>query len=109
MQNTQDHINVLVHSLCRPRGLPLLVTNIIASYLDKSVIYTLSKVSKKLNKYAIPLSYYDIKLDFSRYADYRRKTALLLRTLLTNTPAAKCVRTLVLSSDLLLLWKEGTT
>lgn len=109
MQNTQDHINVLVHNLCRPRGLPLLVTDIIASYLDKSVIHTLSKVSKKLNEYAILLGYHDIKLDFGRYADCGRKTALRLRTLLTNTPAAKCVRTLVLSGDLLLSWKQGTT
>lgn len=104
MQNTEHHINVLVYNLCRPRGLPLVVTDIIASYLDKSVIHTLSKVSKKLNKYTIPLGYYDIKL-----ADCERKTALLLRTLLTNTQAAECVRTLVLSGDLLPSWKQGTT
>lgn len=81
-----------------------MVTDIIASYLDKSVIHTLSKVSKVLNEYAIPLIYHDIEL-----ADHGRKTALLLRTLLTNTPAAECVRTLVLSGDLRLLWKQGTT
>lgn len=103
MQNTQHHINVLVHNLCRPRGLPVLATDIIASYLDKSVIHTLSKVSKKLNEYAMPLGYHDIKLDSGR------RTALLLRTLLTNTLAAECVRTLVLSGDMLLSLKQGTT
>ncbi|OQO09625.1 hypothetical protein B0A48_05027 [Cryoendolithus antarcticus] len=94
----QSHLAVSVHSLGKERQLPLLVTDLIASYLDESgtsILSNLSVVSKALNQFTTTVIYRDIELDFSKDAC---KAALLLRTLRTNQMARGAVRSLTLTN-----------
>ena len=98
----------LVYSLCDQRNVPVLVTNLIAGYLDEQDLLIISTLSRKLNVQAISVIYREIVIDLSYTACSRRKAVLLLRTLLTNRTAASHVRSLVLTGDPLSQWRKQT-
>ncbi len=95
----------LVHSLCENLDIPILVTDLIAAYLDKRDLFTISTLSHKLNAQAQPTLYQDITLDLSEDAPSAQRAILLLRTLLTSSAAANYVRSLSLVGDPLFQWR----
>lgn len=78
----------LVHSLCEQRKVPSVVADLIAGYLDKRDLFTISILSRKLNDQANSVIYYDVVLDFTKAIRSGRKAILLFRTLLASKIAA---------------------
>lgn len=97
--------SLLVHALCEERNLPILVTDLIAAYLDARDLFTISGLSRELNNQANPIIYHDIVLDLSEAARSGQRASLLFRTLLTSRTAAKDIRNLSLTGDPLFQWR----
>ena len=100
--------DALVFSLCEQRRLPVLVTDLIVSYLDGLDLFVISTLSRNVNKSANALIYHNlvINLDVVEHSDFGKKAMLLLRTLLTSKTASSAVRSISLSRKPLLQWRR---
>lgn len=100
------YLRELAYSLCEQREMPVVVTDLIANYLDEQDLSLISILSRNLNDQANLIIYYHIALDFTDAIQSGRTAALLLRTLLTSRTAANNVRSLSLTGDPLIQWRE---
>ena len=101
------HISPIVYSLCEQRRLPVLVTDLIAHYLDQNDLLKIGTFSSTLNEQANSILYKDLVLDLSE-EHARPRLALVLRTLLTTRTAASNVRSLSLIGHPLSKWRKDT-
>ncbi|KAF2756148.1 hypothetical protein EJ05DRAFT_487947 [Pseudovirgaria hyperparasitica] len=106
MVTVMPDIRGLVHKLCEQRGLPLLVTDLIAGCLDYRDLLKINILSRALNVHANEIIYRDIAIDLYGAERSDERAALLLRSLLTRGTAANAVRTLSLAGDPLLHWRN---
>lgn len=88
--------------------LPVLITDLIAAYLDYQDILKISKLSWPLRKQANSVIYKQINLDLGTECG-RRRASLLLRALLTNSETAGSVRRLCITGSPLINWRKDTT
>lgn len=112
MSRADISLLTLAYNLCEERNLPVLVTDLIASYLDKRDAVIISRLSRRLNRDAIRVIYNDIVLEpdtlpFGPTLNVSAsRAALLLRTLLTNSSAAASVEKISLAGEPLHEWRS---
>jgi hypothetical protein len=99
----------LVYKLCGGRGVPLLVTDIIAGYLTRRDLFNINILSRDLNEQANAIIYREVIVDLDGSEKSVRNASLLFRTLLTSETAAQAVRTLSLAGDPLQSWRKSVS
>ena len=101
-----EHSRGLMYKLCEQRGMPLLVTDLIAGYLDRRDVLKLNTLSREISADANAMIYQKLLVELDGSKACMRKATLLLRTLLTNRRAAEAVCSLSLAGDPLLAWRQ---
>ena len=59
------HLRPLIYSLCEQREVPVLVTDLVARYLDEQDLQKINILSPTLNEQASSIIYKDVILDLS--------------------------------------------
>ena len=107
MDATTEDLRGVVHTLCEQRELPVLVTDLIANYLDHLDLFKMSTISRRLHALAKTGIYRHITVDLDGSSESTRKASLLFRTLLTSQPAMQAIRTLSLAGEPLQDWRRS--
>lgn len=106
MVTVKENYRNLAYKLCEGREVPLLVTDMVAGYLDHRDLFNINVLSRSLNEHANAHIYRDVVIDLDGGKYSIKKASLLFRTLLTSQTAARAVRTLSLAGDPLQDWRN---
>jgi len=106
MSTLMNDLRSLVWALCAKRSVPLLVTDMIADYLDHRDLFKITTLSRSLNEQANAKIYRDVTVDLDGNERSITTASLLFRTLLTSETAARAVRSLSLAGDPLRDWRK---
>lgn len=99
----------LAFRLCEQLDIPVLVTDLIAGYLDGRDLLKISMLTRELNLEANASIYRDIVIDLDGGERPVKKASLLFRTFSANKTAASAVRSLSLAGDFLTHWRLSRT
>lgn len=92
----------LAYKLCEQHRLPVLVTDLITSYLNEQDLLTIGILSRDLNVHASTTLYRHVAIHLDGSEKSIIKASLLFRTLLTNDTAADAVASVSLAGEPLL-------
>lgn len=108
MNTTTEDLRGLVHMLCQQREVPLLVTDLVADYLDYQDLFKFITISRGLMALAYPSIYRNITVDLDGSYERTRKATSLFRTLLTSESAMQAVRIISLAGEPLRIWRHNS-
>lgn len=106
MSRVTEGLRSLAFKLCEPRDIPVLVTDLIAGYLDERDLLKIKILSRNFNLEANASIYRNIVIDLDGSKRAIAKASLLFRTLLTSSTAASAVRSLSLTGEPLQDWRK---
>lgn len=101
-----EDLRGLIHMLCEQREVPLLVTDLIAGYLEFHDLFKFTTISRGLKTLAYASIYRHITAELNGSDQCTRKTTLLSRTIFTSESAMQAVRVISLAGEPLQIWRR---
>ena len=106
MSTITEDLRSITFKLCQQRDIPVLITDLIAGYLDDKDLLKINTVSREFNLKANASIYRDLVIELDGSERAVKKITLLFRTLLANKAAASAVRSISLAGYPLAQWRE---